>query len=90
MAKIEFKGLEEYIAKLNRLEALSRDKVIGAAVYDGAQIVADAVRASIQALPTDEGHYQEQKKSVLLRRSKTFCSRGWVWPLCKMTMGLKM
>lgn len=62
MAKIEFKGLEEYIAKLNRLEALSRDKVIGAAVYDGAQIVADAVRASIQALPTDEGHYQEQKK----------------------------
>mgnify|MGYP001065632422 CR=1 FL=1 len=56
MAKIQFKGLEEYTAKLNRLEALSRDKVIGAAVYDGAAIVADAIKAELQALPTDEGH----------------------------------
>lgn len=64
MAKITFKGLEEYTAKLNRLEALSRDKIIGAAVYDGARIVADEVRAQLQAVPTDEGHYkgEGQKK----------------------------
>lgn len=62
MAKIEFKGLEAYSAKLNRLEALSRDKVIGAAVYDGAAIVADAVKAEIQALPVDESHDSKTKK----------------------------
>lgn len=61
MAKIEFKGLEEYSAKLNRLEALSRDKIIGAAVYDGAAIVADAVKAEIQALPVDDSHSKEKK-----------------------------
>lgn len=63
MAKIEFKGLEEYSAKLNRLSALSRDKVIGAAVYDGAAIVADAVKAEIQALPVDDSHGKNGKKS---------------------------
>lgn len=54
MAKIEFKGLAEYQAKLNRLSALSRDKIIGAAIYDGAAIVADTVRAELDAVPTDE------------------------------------
>lgn len=54
MAKIEFKGITEYSAKLNRLSALSRDKVIGAAVYDGAKIVADTIRQEIESLPTDE------------------------------------
>lgn len=54
MAKIELKGLEEYSAKLNRLSALSRDKIIGAAVYDGAKIVTDAIRAGLDAVPTDE------------------------------------
>lgn len=54
MARISFKGLEEYSAKLNRLSALSRDKIIGAAVYDGAAVVADAVRAELDSVPTDE------------------------------------
>lgn len=61
MAKIQFKGLEEYSAKLNRLSALSRNKVIGAAVYDGASIVADAVKAEIQALPVDDSHDKKSK-----------------------------
>lgn len=61
MAKITLKGLAEYEAKLNRLSALSRDKVIGAAVYDGAAVVADAVRAEIQALPVDDSHDKNTK-----------------------------
>lgn len=75
MAKIEFKGLDEYIDKLNRLEALSRDKVIGAAVYDGAEIAADIIREEIEKLPTDEswgtpeypkmGPSQEEKEGLL-------------------------
>lgn len=56
MATIEFKGLTEYSAKLNRLSALNRDKIISAAVYDGAAVVADAIKAQIQALPTDDSH----------------------------------
>lgn len=56
MANISFKGLAEYSAKLNRLSALSRDEVIGAAVYDGAEIITDAVRAALQAIPTDKTH----------------------------------
>lgn len=56
---IKFNGLEEYIDKLNRLSALSRDKIIGAAVYDGAKIVADEVRRSIESLPTDERHMKK-------------------------------
>lgn len=61
MANISFKGLAEYSAKLNRLSALSRDKVIGAAVYDGAAVVADAVREEIQALPVDDSHDKKTK-----------------------------
>lgn len=71
MAKIEFKGLAEYTAKLNRLFALSRDKIIGAAIYDGAAVVADAVRAELDALPTDNRHKnkrigptEEEKESL--------------------------
>lgn len=76
MAKITFKGLEEYTAKLNRLDALSRDKVIGAAVYEGAAIIADAVKQELMAIPTDSGHRrgkgtakagpsQEEKQAII-------------------------
>lgn len=61
MAKIEFKGLEAYSAKLDRLSALSQDKIIGAAVYDGAAVVADAVKAEIQALPVDDSHKKKAR-----------------------------
>lgn len=53
MAKIEFIGIDEYFADLNRLG----DKVTGLckrALYDGAGVVADAVRDEVQALPTTD------------------------------------
>lgn len=75
MAKIEFKGLEEYRIKLQQLSALAGERVIGAAVYDGAEIAADIVRQEIQSLPTDEhwgtreypkaGPSQEEKDGLL-------------------------
>lgn len=55
MAKIEMKGLDEYTKALSRLELGLKDKVIGAAIYDGADIVADEIRAGINALPVDSG-----------------------------------
>ena len=53
MAKIEFQGIDEYFDKLK----IIGDKATGLckrAVYDGAAIVADAVRAEVQALPTTD------------------------------------
>lgn len=53
MAKMKFKGLEEYEKQLLKLENISRE-CIGQAIYAGAKEVADAVKASIQNLPIDE------------------------------------
>ena len=55
MATISFKGGEEYILKLSRLEKEAVEKVVGPAIHDGAKIVADAIRTELQAVPTDEG-----------------------------------
>ena len=51
MAKIDFKS-EEYLKKLSNLERKAKEEVIGAALFDGAAIVADEVKAGINALPT--------------------------------------
>lgn len=53
MAKLKFKGLEEYERQLMKLQEVSKD-CIGKAIHDGAGIVADAVKANIQSLPIDE------------------------------------
>ena len=51
MAKwIMGKGLNNYIAYLQKINAVT-DEVIGEAVYNMAKVVADKVRANIQALP---------------------------------------
>lgn len=53
MAKIEFIGIDEYFDRLNRLG----DKTTGLckrALYDGAAVLADAVRAEVQGLPTTD------------------------------------
>lgn len=44
------KGLDNYIAYLQKINLASED-MIGEAVYDMAKIVADKVRANIEALP---------------------------------------
>ena len=50
MAKITFQGLEQYERKLSVLWKNS-EEVAGKAIYAGAGIVADAIRANIEALP---------------------------------------
>lgn len=51
MAKwIVGKGLDNYIVYLQSIEAVT-DEAIGEAVYDMAKVVADKVRAGIEALP---------------------------------------
>ena len=51
MAKFQVgSGIDEYISQLRNLEFSSED-LIGRAIYKGADIVADAIKANIQALP---------------------------------------
>ena len=51
MARLTFKGLEEYELLISRLEK-GTEEIAGRAIYAGAAVVADEVRANIQSLPT--------------------------------------
>lgn len=74
MAKLKFRGLEEYEKQLMKLQSCSKD-CIGKAIYQGAAVIADAVRQNIEALPIDDrivrpgqmlnGITQEQKDGLL-------------------------
>lgn len=55
MAKIYAKGIERYSKMLERLGDQS-EKIIKSAVYKGAAIVADEIKAGINALPIEEGN----------------------------------
>ncbi|MBQ4018221.1 MAG: hypothetical protein II605_03140 [Paludibacteraceae bacterium] len=60
MAKIEFVGIDEYLEKLNKIG----DKTTGLckrALYDGAAVLADAVRSEVQALPVTDRNTEPQQ-----------------------------
>lgn len=54
-------GIDQYISQLQNLE-FSAPEAIGKAIYHGADIVADAIKANIENIPTDEGHTGEGEK----------------------------
>lgn len=58
MAKFTMKGLDEYVSALVALGRVSNG-MIKRAVYDGAGVVADEVRAGIDSLPEREGITKE-------------------------------
>ena len=77
MAKIDFKGIDEYSKKL---EILFKDteKVVREAVYEGAAVVADEIKAGLKGLPIEEGKNglppvgtAEHKLSGVSRRQKS-------------------
>lgn len=59
MATIQFKKGYEYIFKVSKLEAALKKDILGRAVYDGAAVVADEIRKSLERVPTDEGYGTE-------------------------------
>lgn len=64
MAKwIVGKGLDEYLAQLGNLEFES-PHICGQAIYQGAAIVANKIRANISALPITKGITQEDKDGL--------------------------
>ena len=54
MAKIDFSGIDEYAKVLDALGKES-EEVIKSAVYKGAALVADEIKADLKALPIEEG-----------------------------------
>lgn len=52
MAKFQVQGLDEYAKKLQTLGGKS-EQVAKMAVFDGAAVIAEAIKAGIKALPTD-------------------------------------
>lgn len=65
MATISMKGLDEYTKAISKIASLKdKDSVCGKAIYEGAGIVADAVKGAASGIPTDDSWGgPEHKKS---------------------------
>ena len=53
MAQIEFIGIDDYFKRLNELGKYSIG-LCKRALYDGAAVIANSVRAEVNALPTSD------------------------------------
>lgn len=74
MARMTFKGTEEYALKLSKLGA-EMEAVAGKAIHNAAGLVADAIQANISSLPeVDEKYnmiaYRKGMKSKLSAKQK--------------------
>lgn len=56
MARITFKNGDEYALKLSRLETNS-DEIAKKAIYEGAKVVADAIKANLYSLSAGKFRY---------------------------------
>lgn len=54
MAIVQFKKGDEYIARIEKIAKESKEKILGPAIYDAANVVTDAVREKLSTVPTDE------------------------------------
>lgn len=61
MAKIQFKGINEYARAMQRVYVKSSD-IIGQAIYEGSSVLADGVKDELKKLPIDESYGSPDKK----------------------------
>lgn len=54
-------GIDQYLGQLQNLE-FKAEETIGHAIYEGADIVADAIKTNLEALPTDDGYGTASEK----------------------------
>lgn len=57
------KDIDNYIDKLSNLE-FTAPNAIGKAVYEGANIVADAIKANIKEMPVDDTRHAEKLNGI--------------------------
>lgn len=78
--KIELKGWDEYILKLTALEGKS-DEIAKKALYEGAKVIADAVKENIKTLPTEKARWLDndkgEKYNVCTPQQKDAISNGF-------------
>lgn len=76
MANFTFSGLDGYIAQLEKLRQ-SAEGITKKALYEGAGVVADEVRAAVESLPTDESFGTEKRLAKGIRQGqKEALARG--------------
>lgn len=67
MAKFKFEGIEEYTASLEKIGGENAERVLKYAVYPGAGVVADALRAEIE---TNHHGYGDLEDSLGLAKMR--------------------
>jgi len=63
MAKFHFDGLAEWETKLSKLKTGSKD-IAAKAIYAGAAIMADEIKANIKALPVQTGAHGDSDSKI--------------------------
>lgn len=53
MATIQFKKGDDYLFKISQLELATKEGILGPAIYEAGNIIADAIRAELESIPTD-------------------------------------
>lgn len=70
--KFRFKGLNEYVRKLEKVADLATEKIhLEKAVTEGASVVADETRKALDGLPVDNRPYVEGMRDGILQVQKT-------------------
>lgn len=64
MATIKFKGIDEYVRRLESL-TMATDKIIGEAVYKGAEIVANNTKSALNSMPVDNRQKVDERRGIL-------------------------
>lgn len=72
MAKFKFEGMDEYITTLGRIGGKQAEKIIKYAVYPGAGLVADAVRAAVDPSHRESGDLAKSLTLATMRNDNGF------------------
>ena len=82
MAKIEYKNIDDYAKALGKLWKES-EEIITAAVYDGAAIVADEIKARLKKLPIDnrKGTSDDKLRGVTKKQKSDLIDAFGVAPI---------
>lgn len=77
MATFQFKGIDEYVASLNRIYGGSR-KYIGSAIYHGAGYTFEVIEKATRALPVDDSMEHKAMRSGIrtLQKKALMASLG--------------
>ena len=67
MPKLKFKGLDEYIEKLEKL-TFDSEKYLGEALYKGAGLVADNLKNDLRSIPIQEESKDNKKRTINQRQ----------------------